>query len=279
MLDLDSVRLFVLAAELGGLTRAAEAAGTVQPVVSQRLKSLESRLGRRLIDRTPRHFRLTEDGHVFLPKARELLAKHAEAIDFADQAPLNFSLAASDHAIGQRLPAAIRALRASLPANAVLDVRVGFSAAVREAFVNGQVDAAIVRRNGGTDGEVLRKDRLGWRVAPGWLSTGERTIPLVTLGGECGVRDIAVAHLSDAGVPWRDSFTAGSCAALIEGVLAGAGIAPMGDICAADLPDRGAEFGLPRLPVSEIVLYSRARTPAHAAAIRALAAAVSGAAR
>jgi DNA-binding transcriptional LysR family regulator len=34
VLDLESVRLFVLAAEFGNLTRAAEAAGTVQPVVS-----------------------------------------------------------------------------------------------------------------------------------------------------------------------------------------------------------------------------------------------------
>ena len=46
MLDLESVRLLVLVADLGNLTRAAAAAGTVQPVVSQRLKSLEAALGR-----------------------------------------------------------------------------------------------------------------------------------------------------------------------------------------------------------------------------------------
>ena len=51
MLDLASVRLFVLAAELGNLTRAAEAAGTVQPVVSARLKGLEAALGRKLLAR------------------------------------------------------------------------------------------------------------------------------------------------------------------------------------------------------------------------------------
>ena len=42
MLDLESVRLFVLALEFGNLTRAAEAAGTVQPAVSARLKALEA---------------------------------------------------------------------------------------------------------------------------------------------------------------------------------------------------------------------------------------------
>jgi len=49
MLDLESIRLFVLTADLGSLTRAAEAAGTVQPVVSQRLRLLEERLGCRML--------------------------------------------------------------------------------------------------------------------------------------------------------------------------------------------------------------------------------------
>src|SRR4051812_3646691 len=126
MIDLEGVRLFILSVELGSLTKAAEAAGTVQPVVSQKLKALEQRIGRRLIDRTPRHLRLTEDGQIFLPKARELLAKHQEALTFGDEIPLNFSLAASDHAIGGRLSAAIRAIRVALPANAVIEVSIGF---------------------------------------------------------------------------------------------------------------------------------------------------------
>ena len=277
MIDLESVRLFILSVELGSLTKAAEAAGTVQPVVSQKLKTLEQRIGRRLIDRTPRHLRLTEDGQVFLPKARELLAKHEEALTFGDETPLHFSLAASDHAIGGRLSAAIRAIRVSLPANAVIDVSIGFSLNVKDTFASGQADAAIIRRNGGgSDGEILRSDRLGWRAAPGWRPRSNSAVPLVSLGSGCGVREIAVAELRRAGVDWRDAFTAGSCAALHDGIRADGGVAPMGDICARGLPDRGAELGLPPLPSSDIVLLSRARTPAHASAIRALAAAVSG---
>lgn len=67
MLDLESVRLFVLVVDLGSLTRAAEAAGTVQPVVSQRLKALEAALGRKVLERTPRFVRLTQDGAIFYP--------------------------------------------------------------------------------------------------------------------------------------------------------------------------------------------------------------------
>lgn len=278
MIDLESVRLFILSVELGSLTKAAEAAGTVQPVVSQKLKMLEQRLGRRLIDRSPRHLRLTEDGQVFLPKARELLAKHEDALNFSDEPPLHFALAASDHAIGGRLSAAIRGMRASLPANAVIDVTLGFSRQVKESFASGLADAAIIRRNGGgSDGEVLRTDRLGWRVAPDFRPRANSAVPLVSLGPGCGVRDIAISELGKAGVAWRDAFTAGSCSALLEGVLAGAGVAALGDISARGLPDRGAELGLPPLSPSDIVLLSRARTPSHASAIRALVAAVSGA--
>lgn len=49
MIDLESVRLFIFSVELGSLTKAAEAAGTVQPVVSQKLKMLEQRVGRLLV--------------------------------------------------------------------------------------------------------------------------------------------------------------------------------------------------------------------------------------
>ncbi|WEZ85612.1 LysR family transcriptional regulator (plasmid) [Rhizobium sp. 32-5/1] len=276
MIDLEGIRLFILTVELGSMTKAAEAAGTVQPIVSQKLKTLEQRVGRRLIDRTPRHMRLTEDGEVFLPKARELLAKYQEAVTFDDETPLNFSLAVSDHAIGSRLSPAIRAMRLALPANAVIEVSVGFSPHVRETFVSGKADAAIIRRNSGSsDGEILRTDRLGWRASPDWRPRSNSAISLVSLGSGCGVRELAIAELRMAGVEWRDAFTAGSCAALHDGILAGAGVAPMGDICARGLPDRGAELGLPPLPSSDIVLLSRARTPAHASAIRALAAAVS----
>ena len=45
MLDLASIRLFILAVEFGNLTRAAEAAGTVQPVVSARVKDWKRHLG------------------------------------------------------------------------------------------------------------------------------------------------------------------------------------------------------------------------------------------
>lgn len=270
MLDLASVRLFVLAVRFGNLTRAAEAAGTVQPVVSQRLKQLEERLGRRLLERSPRRVRLTSDGEAFLPRAEALLVAHDAALA-AGTPRLRLTIGVSDHATGLALEGVLRRVRTALPAETDLDIRIGLSHAMRAAWEDGICDACVLRREaGGADGEVLGTDPLGWRAAEGIVPAV--TVPLAVLPAPCGVRAAALRALEAARLPWREAFSAGSCAALLAGVRAGFGIAPMGRMAAGDLPDRGPELGLPALPPSEIVLFGRAGTPLQAAALRALAA-------
>jgi DNA-binding transcriptional LysR family regulator len=65
----------VLAADLQSFTRAAEALDSTQSAISFKLKKLEQRLGRRLLERTPRQVRLSAEGQQFLPAARGLLAR------------------------------------------------------------------------------------------------------------------------------------------------------------------------------------------------------------
>jgi DNA-binding transcriptional LysR family regulator len=275
ILDLQSVRLFVLAVEFGNLTRAALAAGTVQPVVSQRLKTLEQTLGRRLLDRTPRFVRPTADGAAFLEHARRLLASHDEALRFSDAPAVRFAVGFSDHAIGLGAVAILRRLRAALPAGATLEVRIGMSHDVATLFDEGQLDAAILRRETADgDGETLGLDPLGWRAAPGWALPAGAPVPLAILASPCGVRAAAIRALEAGGTPWREAFTAGSCAALLAGVEAGLGVAPMGRSASGDAPDQGPALGLPDLPPSRIVMLARAGSPAAGAAANALSAAI-----
>jgi DNA-binding transcriptional LysR family regulator len=275
MLDLESIRLFVLAVEYGNLTRAAEAAGTVQPVVSQRLKSLEAALGRRLLDRTPRYVRPTPDGAAFLARARNLLAAHDAAIEMGDRMEAPFSLGISDHALGFAFEAVLRRLKAALAAESIINVRLSLSHGIREMFENGDIDAAVVRREGGgSDGEVLGRDPVGWRAAEGWTPPPGGTVPLVLLPPPCGVRAVAIRALDRSGLSWREAFVGGSCASLLAASNAGLGVTPMGRLASGGMPDRGPHLGLPELPPSEIVLLARAATPQHAAAVRALAAGI-----
>ena len=56
-LDIDTVQAFLLVAELQSFTRAAEALGTTQAAVSLKLQRLESVVGKRLVERSPRAVR------------------------------------------------------------------------------------------------------------------------------------------------------------------------------------------------------------------------------
>lgn len=274
MLDLESVRLFALVAEYGNLTRAAEAAGTVQPVVSQRIKSLEAVLGRRLLDRSPRLVRLTEAGTAFLDHARTLLAAHEAAIAAVDIVPCHVAIGISDHALGTHLDLTLKRVRMALPTQATMAVHLGQSADMRDKFDGGLIDLAIIRREHGTEGgEILGTDALQWRVTPGW-SRSHGPLPLVLLPSPCTVRAVAIRVLNQAGIQWQETFTGGSCLALMAAVRAGLGVAPLGNIIGGDLAVVPASIGMPPLPPSQIVMLARTPNPATSAAARALAASV-----
>jgi DNA-binding transcriptional LysR family regulator len=273
MLDLESVRLFALVAEYGNLTRAAEAAGTVQPVVSQRIKALETALGRKLLDRSPRFVRLTDAGVAFLERARTLLAAHDAAVVPIDAVPSHVTIGISDHALGTRFDLILKRVRSALPADATITVHLGQSAQVREHYEAGAVDLAIIRREGGADdGEVLGQDPLEWRVPDGWRHNGP--LPLVLLPPPCAVRAVAIRTLERGGIPWRETFVGGSCLALVAAVRAGLGVAPLGAIVGGNLPVSAATSSLPALPSSQIVMLARTSDPVTSSAARALAASI-----
>lgn len=78
-IQLGSIELFCLAAELGGFTAAARAAGVTPAAVSRSVSRLEARLGVRLFVRSTRHIRLTEGGRGYFEQCRQALAQLVEA--------------------------------------------------------------------------------------------------------------------------------------------------------------------------------------------------------
>ncbi|GGK20970.1 transcriptional regulator [Salinarimonas ramus] len=74
------MRVFQAVVATGGFGAAANALGVSQPFASQTIQRLEARLGTRLLHRTTRGHRLTEDGERFLDAARRVL----EAVEAAE---------------------------------------------------------------------------------------------------------------------------------------------------------------------------------------------------
>src|SRR5262245_27885834 len=79
--DLNELRAFCVAADLGTLGRAAVRLHVSQPSLSKRLAALEAKVGARLLERSPRGVTLTPAGRRLYQHARSLLETADEVGD------------------------------------------------------------------------------------------------------------------------------------------------------------------------------------------------------
>jgi DNA-binding transcriptional LysR family regulator len=272
-LDLDAVRAFVLVADLASFTRAADALGTTQSAVSLKLKRLEAHLGKALLARTPRVVKLAPDGARFLPAARTLLDAHDQALGALDATPRRLVLGVSEHVAVPDLPAVLTSLHRHDPGLA-LEMHLGTSSDLLARYDDRRFDAVIVRHEPTEDpprddGALLFREPLAWLAAPGWTPRADEPLPLAVLAGPCGVRSAALRALEQAGLPWCERFTGGGVAAVAAAAAAGLAVCPLARrVAPRTLVEVGARLGLPALPDSQVVLYSRVRDARSADTLR-----------
>jgi LysR family transcriptional regulator, regulator for bpeEF and oprC len=86
MEDLNGLRVFLHVAELRSFTAAAVRLGLTASGVSKAIARLEQEYGQRLLHRTTRRVGLTNDGHAFYERCRQVLADLEEAENHLTQA-------------------------------------------------------------------------------------------------------------------------------------------------------------------------------------------------
>lgn len=271
-LDAEAVRNFIMVADLQSFTRAADAMGSTQAAVSVKLKRLEERVGRKLIERTPRRVRLSADGALFIDSARAFLIAHDNAVAGLSCGTRRFALGIAGHVAGPEVTTLLARLNQHDPA-LTIEVQVDNSVQLLDAFDRGKLDAAIVRREDDRrDGEVLGPEHFGWFATPDFDHRRGEPIRLATLSRACGVRDVATRTLDDAGIPWVEVFVGGGSSLVTAGVAAGLAtsvfpsrLAPPGTV------EISRKFGLPQVPSSEIVLHSTLTDRRSREALRTLA--------
>jgi DNA-binding transcriptional LysR family regulator len=276
MLALDAVQAFVLTAEMKSFTRAAEAMDSTQSAVSLKIKRLEDALGRRLLDRTPRLVRLSQDGAAFLGPARELLAAHAGALGSFGVQRRRLSIGMSHHVVGAGLPHLLRQIGRAEP-DLTLEVSIASSWELLDLFDSGALDAAIVLRHEGrrTDGEVLMEEPFGWMASSDFEHRSGEPLRLALQAESCHVHQMAVTALNEAGIAWQEVFVGGGIATIGAAAAAGLAVAALSPrVAPPGTMDMGESLGLPPLPNRSVVLQSRPSEPAARRALRTFASAV-----
>lgn len=88
---IHAMQLFIRVAEVESFSRAADSLGLPKGSVSRQIQALENHLGIRLLHRTTRRVRLTQDGMVYYERAKDLLSNLDELDGLFQHDPASIS--------------------------------------------------------------------------------------------------------------------------------------------------------------------------------------------
>lgn len=147
MLNLESLQLFVRAAELGSLSKAAEKSNLAIAAVSRRIGLLEEYYGVILLNRTGRGVKVTPAGQVLLDHAQVILLKvrelRSDLSDFANGLRGTIKVHACTSAISQFLPQDFATFVDACP-QVRLDVREVYSSDIIPNVRAGIADLGVI---------------------------------------------------------------------------------------------------------------------------------------
>ncbi|CDH30859.1 LysR family transcriptional regulator [Xenorhabdus bovienii] len=257
MLDVDAVRAFIVISDLKSFTRAAEELGTTQGALSVKLKRLEEKIGKKLIERTPRQVRLSANGELFIKSARNFLEAHDQAIASLSDTRGQFKLGIACHVMGPEVLNILSKLK-SLDPLLLIEIQLDSSRVLLDTYNNGDLDAIIIRNiDNKHNGTILCPEYFGWYAAPDFEYDGVQPLRLANLTPYCEEHDLTTKLLDQASIRWKVVFVGGGISAVTAAISAGiaVGVFPH-RLAPSNLVDIGAAFGLPNIPSSSLIMYS-----------------------
>lgn len=183
---LEWLRVFDAAARTGNFTTAAEQLNLTQAAVSQRIRSLEHRLGISLFTRLPRGVRLTIDGESYAPHVRTALSeleRHTNELFGAP--PLSLSITASSTVIDRWITPRLSTIQAHFP-TLMLTLN---TMQTHDDYVQTKSDFDVRFGDGhwpGRHSHKLFDEVLAPVIAPFLMNTGTRAwreLPTIALSG------------------------------------------------------------------------------------------------
>ncbi len=193
-MDTQNLRAFLLVAEQGSFSAAAQKLHLTQPAVSKRIALLEEQLDTGLFDRIGRNVTLTEAGRALLPHAkaieRELQAAEQSVRDLEGDVAGRLRLATSHHIGLHRLPPVLSQFKSSFP-EVQIDIEFMDSEQAYELIMNGKVELAVVTLAPTGENSVITvpvwQDPLDFMVAGDDPLARKRQLDLETLSAHPAV--------------------------------------------------------------------------------------------
>ena len=146
-METQNLKAFVLVAETGSFSLAAEKLHLTQPAVSKRIALLEQHLDSELFDRIGRNVSLTEAGRALLPHARtisgQLIAAEQSVRDLSGEVTGHLRLATSHHIGLHRLPPVLSQFN-KMFSGVKIDIDFMDSEQAYERIMQGKAELAVV---------------------------------------------------------------------------------------------------------------------------------------
>jgi DNA-binding transcriptional LysR family regulator len=217
-MDTRQLAAFCTVVERKSFSQAAERLGVTQPAVSLQVRSLEKRLGRKLLDRSGRRVEPTEAGLALYEGAQRLLALEGELLaelEAGDEAELGGTLevGASTGPGSTVVPVLLCEFQRQHPRVAV-SLSISDTQSVVERVAERELELGIVgaaRRHRGVVFEPLFRDEVVLACPPGHRFAGRavsldelREEPLIVMQEGAGVRQVIEDELRGAGMRLRD---------------------------------------------------------------------------
>ena len=192
-LDWNLLRTFVVLADSRSVTEAAQRLRLKQPSVSAALRRLEERLGRKLVDRSPGHFALTDAGRLLYREAVEIngsvLRLSTLVRELTDEVQGHVKICAASHVVCPLLDQALAEFHRAHP-RASLSIEVHSSAdAIAEVMAKRASFAVCLVRDHNPRLEYRRlyREFFGLFCGPAHPLFGRDDLSLADLAGHASV--------------------------------------------------------------------------------------------
>ena len=217
-MDTRQLAAFCAVVERKSFSQAAERLGVTQPAVSLQVRSLEKRLGRKLLDRSGRRVEPTEAGSALYRSAQRMLQLEEQLVDelqAAEGGELGGTLhvGASTGPGSTVVPVLLCEFQRANPGVAV-SLSISDTQSVVERVAEREIELGVVgaaRRHRGVVFEPFFRDEVVLAVPP-QHGFANRTVtlaelreePLVVMQEGAGVRQVIEDELRKAGIRLRD---------------------------------------------------------------------------